>query len=108
MFSSLQKSIIIKCWEKRGICGRAAIEDNFSGKTSQAKMGNYKKIITVSIERLIERGILTGYGIKTKDKLFINKIKLTPLGRRQAAAILKRKQLALPLPITRHASSQDR
>ena len=105
MFSSLQKSIIIKCWEKGGSCGRAAIEENSGRSQSQAKKENYKKIVTTSIERLIERGILIGYGIKTKDKLFINKIKLTALGRREASKILKLKQPALPLRRTRHASS---
>lgn len=82
-----------------------AAEEGLASIRSRAKKENYKNIVTVSLERLIERGILIGYGIKTKDKLFINKIKLTPLGRKEAGIILRLKQPALPLSRKRHAAS---
>lgn len=101
MFSSIQQYILLQCWQRGGLCSRRLLDSDYQASRSRAKAVNYKKIVTVSLERLIERGILVGYGIKTKDKLFINKIKLTPLGRKQASAILKLKQPALPLRATR-------
>lgn len=52
--------------------------------------------ITVSLERLIDRGLMIGYGRRTPEKWFINEVKLTPLGRRVARATLG-KQQQLPL-----------
>ncbi|MCR4280629.1 MAG: hypothetical protein NUV82_04380 [Candidatus Komeilibacteria bacterium] len=42
------------------------------------------KVLAVSVDRLIARGLLTGYGEKTRTKLFIREVRLTPLGRRLA------------------------
>jgi hypothetical protein len=55
------------------------------------------KIITRSLERLIAKGLLIGYGYKTAEKLFIQRVSLTPKGRRLAKQIA-REQQRLPLP----------
>lgn len=52
--------------------------------------------ITVSLERLIDRGFLIGYGRRTPKKWFIEEVKLTPLGRRTARATYGQQQ-HLPL-----------
>jgi hypothetical protein len=52
--------------------------------------------ITVSLERLIDRGLLIGFGRRTPKKWFIEEVKLTPLGRRTARASFG-KQQQLPL-----------
>ena len=52
-------------------------------------------IITKSLERLINKGFLTGYGVRTPQKWFIKEIKLTTAGKR-AARGLRGKQVPLP------------
>jgi len=41
-------------------------------------------IITKSIERLIDKGLIVGFGEKTQHKLFITQIRLTPIGKKAA------------------------
>lgn len=53
-------------------------------------------IITKSIERLIDREMLTGYGVRTPHKWFLKEIKLTPKGRKMAKKLLGEQQ-TLPL-----------
>jgi hypothetical protein len=52
--------------------------------------------ITKSLERLIEKGLMIGYGRRTSEKWFIDEVVLTPLGRRTAKALLGEQQ-KLPL-----------
>lgn len=55
-------------------------------------------IITKSIERLIDKGFLIGFGEKTQYKLFITQVKLTTRGKK-AAQNLFGQQVSLPLRI---------
>lgn len=52
--------------------------------------------ITVSLERLIDRGLMIGYGRRTPKKWFIEEVKLTPLGRKVSKQFLGQQQ-KLPL-----------
>ncbi len=45
-------------------------------------------IITRSLERLIDKGLIIGFGQKTQYKLFIEEIKLTNQGKKRALALL--------------------
>ena len=54
------------------------------------------KIITQSIENLIERELMTGYGVRTPHKWFIREVKLNPKGKK-IAKTLHGKQQTLPL-----------
>jgi hypothetical protein len=54
------------------------------------------EILSRSLERLIDRGLLIGFGHRTSDKWFIESVRLTTLGRRHARAILSA-QASLPL-----------
>ena len=80
-----------------GQCQRNIFDNKPADKPSRALSGNYKKIVTQSIERLIDRGLAVGYGIKTKEKLFIQRVRLTPTGRGMILKMRARKQLNLPL-----------
>jgi len=55
-------------------------------------------IVTKSIERLIDKGLLIGFGEKTQYKLFITHIQLTTLGKKTAQTLFG-KQSKLPLRI---------
>jgi hypothetical protein len=46
------------------------------------------KIITKSIERLIEKGLLIGFGEKTQHKLFLTQIKFTAKGKKLSLHLL--------------------
>jgi hypothetical protein len=48
--------------------------------------------ITVSLERLIDRGFLIGFGRRTPKKWFIEEVKLTSLGRSTARSTYGKQQ----------------
>ena len=56
-------------------------------------------IITKSIERLIDKGLLVGFGEKTQHKLFIDKVRLTPQGKKTAQLLLGKQE---QLPFKKH------
>lgn len=83
-------------------------EGYLSGKTRVARRIFYRfyktskpttamvDTLTKSLERLIEKGLMTGYGRRTPEKWFIDEVSLTPLGRKTAKALLGQQQ-QLPL-----------
>lgn len=95
--SKLQQYILEECLARGGQCQRRVFDSSLAVKHSRAQSGNYKKIVTQSIERLIERGLVVGYGIKTKEKLFIERVRLTSEGRTAGLKMRLRRQPTLPL-----------
>ncbi len=95
MFSSLQQYILKECSEggktERNIFG------HFYGPESKVKRIGQVKIITQSLERLIDRGYLVGYGIRTPKKWFIKEVRITRDGVKAWNDFLSRKQKKLPL-----------
>ena len=69
-------------------------------KFYKKKTDDEVKIITRSLERLITKGLLIGYGHKTAEKLFIEKVSLTPTARRIAKKLVHDQQ-QLPLKIAK-------
>jgi len=96
MLSKLQQFILEACMEGGGSVPRSVVDASPEKSSSKAHAEHYKSIITVSIERLIDRGYAVGYGTKTQEKLFITKIRLTPAGKRAVFAARKTKQQKLP------------
>lgn len=89
--SRLQRYILLTAWEST----KAKIpRENFNRFYLGVKSAPLKKlqanIITTSLERMIERGLLIGYGYKTQHKLFIEQVKLTPQGKKIARLIFSR------------------
>ena len=76
--SRLQKHILRQCYilKPRGRLPRNKVEGFFKSPRV--------KIVTRSIERLIDRGLLVGYGMRTPEKWFISEIRLTQEGKKQA------------------------
>ena len=97
IFSSLQRYILREAYMSR--------QKQFS-RRGMVKFYQYHKpapsskdqqnIITKSIERLIDKGFLIGYGRRTPQKWFIESIALTSLGRRAGRKFMGEQQ-ALPL-----------
>lgn len=96
MFSPLQQYILAECYARREKVDRKFFQQFYSTKAS-IPVTHQVEIITRSLERLIGRGFLVGYGIRTPQKWFIREVKITPLGRRGWKAWLARRQTALLL-----------
>lgn len=82
--SILQKNILRICSGNKG----GKINRNLIKSSAQ-------KIVTKSLERMIDRGLLVGYGVRTPEKWYIKEIRLTPLGRRVSKK-LRGEQARLP------------
>lgn len=86
--SILQKYILLQSLNQKGKFGRDVLVkfyDNYKRKPKEADITN---IITKSLERLINKELLIGYGVRTTYKWFIKEIKLTPKGKKTAKKLL--------------------
>jgi len=88
-----------ECFSQRNGVLRSKIEKIIPKNLSRAKSSNSSRIMTQSIERLISRGFVVGYGIKTMEKLYITRIKITQKGLKAVKAIRFSKQKKLPLKL---------
>jgi hypothetical protein len=93
--SHLQKYILGLGYAEKGKFGRGKILRFYEKQKRPPKMEGRVNIVTKSLERLIDKGFLIGYGVRTPKKWFIKEIKLTAAGRR-AARGLRGKQAPLP------------
>ena len=92
--SALQKFILKECYQYPKV--RVPRQPFIAFYKRSATNSIVTDSITVSLERLIDRGFLIGFGRRTPQKWFIEEVKLTPLGRRTARAGFG-KQQQLPL-----------
>jgi len=94
--SALQKYILLQCYNRIGFrIGRGGLE-RFYDNREMPKAELLTKIITHSIERLIDNGFLFGFGMRTTEKWFIREIKLTKEGLKVAQTLASYQQ-RLPL-----------
>lgn len=69
----------------------------FYGNIQQAPKSKVQtKIITRSLESLIDKELMTGFGVRTPHKWFIKEIRLTSKGKKEAKNLLG-EQMSLPL-----------
>lgn len=95
-FSSLQKYILKRCYQRRGKISRTGLNDFYQSQKKAPAADQQVKIITQSLERLIDREQLIGYGVRTPHKWYIKDIKLTPQGHRTAKKLMGEQR---PLPL---------
>lgn len=93
--SSLQHYILTECFE-RGVLSKRHIEKFYERLAEKPSPQDIQTIITKSVERLIAKELIVGYGKKTREKWFIKEIHLTRNGRKVARELLG-KQQQLPL-----------
>ncbi len=92
--SALQRHILRECYQfPKKLVPRQPFTTFYKKNTTPTVATDS---ITVSLERLIDRGCLVGYGRRTPKKWFIEQVKLTSLGRRVAKSTYG-KQQQLPL-----------
>jgi len=94
--SCLQKYILLSGYGEKGKFSRGRLLKFYDKVKRKPKKEDQVNIITKSLERLIDKGFLIGYGVRTPKKWFIKEIKLTTTGRR-AARRLQGEQQVLPL-----------
>ncbi len=94
--SPLQKFILKFCFTSSAkVVSRAGFVKFYTTQTKAPKPSDIVNIITNSLESLIDKELLIGYGIRTSRKWFIKEVKLTPLGRRTGRKLLG-EQVTLP------------
>ena len=95
--SALQRYILVTGYTARSNrISRRLIDSFYLKRSNSPKRVDIHDTITKSLERLIDRELLTGYGRRTPHKWFIEEVKLTRLGRRQARRLMGEQQI-LPL-----------
>lgn len=93
--SKLQKYILVNSLGGRKI-NRRKFNKFYHTQKKKPKAEIITKIITKSLERLIDKGLMVGYGERTQFKWFIKEIALTTYGRKLAKKLLGEQQ-KLPL-----------
>jgi hypothetical protein len=93
--SHLQKYILLAGYGEKEKFSRGRLLKFYDRQKRKPKKEDRVNIITKSLERLIDNGFLTGYGMRTPKKWFIKEIKLTAVGRR-AGRKLQGEQASLP------------
>lgn len=91
--SRLQKAILRLCDLPRGRVGRDRFDRIHDIAVTRAK--DPVDVVTKALERMVDRGLLVAYGVRTKEKWFIREVRCTPQGRRVARQ-LRGQQQALP------------
>ena len=95
--SRLQKYILKKGLESRDYkISKKILIDYYKNHKNPAKKKDQISIITKSVERLIKRGLIRGFGVKTAEKWFILQVGLTRLGIKKARELFGQQQ-TLPL-----------
>ncbi len=102
--SGLQRFALIECYNRRTTRVPRNTVHNFY-RNMPKQPGHVQDVVTKSLEALIDRGFLIGYGRRTPKKWFIDGIKLTPKGRKIARVLLGEQ---LVLPLTRGRTKRSR
>jgi hypothetical protein len=98
--SALQKYILLQSFDAKNKLDRQVLLGFYGFGKKKAKKEIMVNSITTSIERLIKKGLIVGFGEVTKEKIYIQKIKLTPSGRVLARKALG-EQKKLPFKMTK-------
>ena len=106
--STLQKFILTECYSRKGRVKKNILlgfydkrrydlcnsRDRISGiEQLLPSAKDQVDIITKSVESLIDKGLMVGYGVRTPKKWYIEEIRLMPKGRKIARRLLGEQQL---------------
>ncbi len=107
--STLQKSILLQCLDRKGRLNKKGVEQWYAqmGKERAMRYRDAQHTITNTLENLINKGYLVGYGIRTSQKWFIHEVRLTPQGR-QRAKRLQGIQQELPLQNSKYEARNSK
>ncbi len=94
--SNLQKFILKKCYNSKSfrISRNKFLE--FYKDSGKAKKESQVKVITGSLESLIDKDLMLGFGVRTKSKWFIREVGLSTKGVKETQKLISQ-QLKLKL-----------
>ncbi|HOX60571.1 MAG TPA: hypothetical protein PLV72_01025 [Candidatus Magasanikbacteria bacterium] len=95
--SPLQKYILVRCLERNTKVDRKVFCAFYANREKKPKEKYLQNVITNSLESLIDREYLVGYGKRTPHKWFMTHVELTARGFDAAEEVLREKQNKLPL-----------
>jgi hypothetical protein len=90
--SELQRYILLNLLNSKSRGKRKQLLKFYEKKRNAPKSADQQGIITKSIERLIDKGLMIGYGRRTPQKWFIEEVQLTRKGRRETVRLLGEQQ----------------
>ena len=91
--SALQKYILLYALTSvRNNVKRDGLDKFYDQSKKKPKKDDMQNSITKSLERLIDKALLIGHGVRTKYKWYIKEIRLTPQGRKTAKKLLGEQQ----------------
>lgn len=91
--SALQKyTLLYVLTNLRNDVKRDGLEKFYNQFKKKPKKDDIQNSITKSLERLIDKGLLIGHGMRTKYKWYIKEIRLTPQGKKAAKKLLGEQQ----------------
>ncbi|MFH1111589.1 MAG: hypothetical protein V1712_00775 [Patescibacteria group bacterium] len=96
--SPLQKYILRLCYSRQPKVSRNGFVRFYEQRKKKPKVDDIMNIITKSLESLIDKELMTGYGVRTSHKWYIKEVKLTLKGRKLTRKLLGEQQ-TLPFKI---------
>ncbi|MFA4819107.1 MAG: hypothetical protein WC621_04655 [Patescibacteria group bacterium] len=91
--SPLQKYLLRACYfTPTRVVGRSGFVRYYDKQPTKPKADDVVNIITKSLESLIDKGLMIGYGVRTPRKWFIKEVRLSAIGRRAAKKLLGEQQ----------------
>lgn len=90
--SQLQKYILLDLYNKKGRSKRKHLLKFYEKKKNAPKKPDQQGIVTKSIERLIDKGLMIGYGRRTPQKWFIVEVQLTRKGIKETKKLFGEQQ----------------
>lgn len=93
--SPLQKYILRACYSKDPKVSRVGFQKFYDRQKVKPKKDDIVNIITKSLESLIDKELLVGYGVITSHKWYIKEVKLTLKGRKLTRKLLGEQQVLL-------------
>jgi len=94
--SHLQKYILLSVLGTKAKYKRNSFSKFYNKQKRPPKKEDQQGIITKSLERLIDKGLMVGYGRRTPEKWFIDEVRLTGKGRKESRKLFGQQQ-SLPL-----------
>ncbi len=93
--SPLQKYILRACYSRQPKVSRSGFVKFYEQQKKRPKKDDIINIITKSLESLIDKQLMVGFGERTTHKWYTKEVRLTPKGRKLSRKLLGEQQ-ALP------------
>ncbi len=91
--SQLQKYILLSVYSARNKVKRNTFLKFYDKQKKKPKKDIQQGIVTNSMESLIEKGLMIGFGRRTPEKWFIEEVKLTSKGKQQVKKLYGEQQV---------------